>query len=78
MSSVSPQSGNNNNIKPWNEVWLCKTLLHDIMRDPNAKGFLWPVDWEGLNLPSYHKVIKRQMDLNSVLSKVEKGYYKSF
>ena len=64
MSSVSPKRGNINNIKPWNEVSLCKTLLHDIIRDPNAKPFLWPVDWEGLNLPSYPKVIKRPMDLN--------------
>ena len=77
ISSVSPKTGNNNNIKPWNEVWLCKTLLQDIMKDPNAKAFLCPVDWKGLNLESYPKVIKRQMDLHTALSKLEKGYYKS-
>ena len=70
--------GNNNRIESCREVQYCKNLLSDIMRDPNLKAFLEPVDWEGLNIPSYPDIIKRPMDLMTVRSKLEKGFYKSF
>ena len=77
VSSESSEGGISIKNRPRNEVLLCKSLLSVAMRNPNAKAFLWPVDWKGLNLESYPKVIKRQMDLHTVLSKLEKGYYKS-
>ena len=38
---------------------ICLELLKVIRNGPNAKSFLEPVDWEGLDLPNYPQIIKK-------------------
>ena len=75
VSSESSEGGISIKNRPRNEVLLCKSLLSVAMRNPNAKAFLEPVDWKGLDIPSYPKIIKRPMDLMTVQSKLDKGFY---
>ena len=78
MSSESSEMGTKNRIESCWELQYCKNLLSEIMKDPNAKAFLEPVDWEGLNIPNYPDIIKRPMDLLTVRSKLEKSFYSNY
>lgn len=55
----------------------CVTLLN-VLRSVRGKSewFNEPVDYVGLNLPEYTKIIKRPMDLGTVKTKLEGGEYK--
>ena len=56
---------------------ICLELLKVIRNDPNAKPFLEPVDWEGLDLPNYPQIIKKPMDLQTVGLKLDQGLYEN-
>mmetsp|Transcript_13569 Transcript_13569/g.19940 ORF Transcript_13569/g.19940 Transcript_13569/m.19940 type:complete len:199 (-) Transcript_13569:198-794(-) len=42
-----------------------------------SEPFLAPVDWRGLGLPDYPKIIKKPMDLGTVKNKLKTGRYHS-
>ena len=44
----------------------------------SAQFFLTPVDPVALNIPDYHKIIKKPMDLGTIESKLKQGEYENF
>merc|ERR1719474_1801645 len=59
------------------ELMECGRLLIEFMKRPETEPFNEPVDWKGLNLPDYPLIIRHQMDLGTVQSKLEGGKYGS-
>ena len=62
------------------ELRFCEEVLAEIRKskyyDWNA-AFLSPVDPVALNIPSYHKVVKKPMDLQTMWNKMSAGEYAS-
>lgn len=55
----------------------CVTVLNKLRAVPGkSEWFNEPVDYVGLNLPEYTKIIKRPMDLGTIKHKLEGGEYK--
>jgi hypothetical protein len=50
-------------------------LVNSLMARPDASPFCEPVDWRGLELFDYPKVIKKMMDLGTVKRKLERKQY---
>ncbi len=55
-----------------------KKVLGQLKKFPDADPFLYPVDWKGMGLDDYPKVVKKPMDLSSVGTKLTSGDYSSF
>ncbi|XP_068657144.1 transcription factor GTE10-like isoform X2 [Aristolochia californica] len=55
----------------------CETLLKKLMTHQFGWVFNTPVDVIKLNIPDYFNVIKHPMDLGSIKSKLDSGYYPS-
>ena len=55
----------------------CSKTLKALMKNPAAGAFLVPVDWKGLQLPTYPKIVKHPMDLGTILQKLEGSKYAS-
>ncbi|CAN1787448.1 Transcription factor GTE7 [Linum perenne] len=53
----------------------CGQILAKIMKDKCAVWFNQPVDVEGMQLFDYHHVIKKPMDLGTVKSNLDAGFY---
>ena len=51
----------------------CTALLKPLHKMEAAFAFRMPVDPEALNLPDYHTVIKRPMDLGTIQEKLDKA-----
>jgi bromodomain-containing factor 1 len=62
------------------ELRFCDEVLTELRKtkhyDINA-AFMQPVDPVALNIPSYHKIIKKPMDLQTMLTKLNGGEYTS-
>ncbi|KAK4120327.1 hypothetical protein N657DRAFT_636578 [Parathielavia appendiculata] len=62
------------------ELRFCDEVLTELRKskhyDINA-AFMQPVDPVALNIPTYHKVIKRPMDLQTMTNKLSAGEYTS-
>jgi len=54
-----------------------KRILNALKKNPNAYIFLEPVDWKGLGLSDYLKVVKNPMDLGTVGTKLANDQYSS-
>jgi len=60
------------------EEWsACKAALKEIRKHKDAAPFLDPVDWKALGIPDYPTIIKRPMDLGTVLQRLEGNEYNS-
>ena len=60
------------------EEWsACKVALKEIRKHKDAAPFLDPVDWKALGIPDYPTIIKRPMDLGTVLQRLEANEYNS-
>ncbi|MFH4979228.1 hypothetical protein AB6A40_005937 [Gnathostoma spinigerum] len=57
--------------------FIMKEVLKPAMRHKHAWPFTKPVDAARLNLPDYHKVIKRPMDMNTIEKRLRNCYYNS-
>jgi bromodomain-containing factor 1 len=44
----------------------CAACLEELEEKPEAEPFGTPVDWKGLNLPDYPKIVKKPMDLGTI------------
>ncbi|CAL9747977.1 unnamed protein product [Musa acuminata subsp. burmannicoides] len=55
----------------------CETLLKKLLSHHFAWVFDHPVDAVKLNIPDYHTIIKRPMDLGTIKSKLTSGAYSS-
>jgi hypothetical protein len=52
-------------------------LVNSLLSRSDAIPFSEPVDWRGLELWDYPKIIKKMMDLGTVKRKLERGVYKT-
>lgn len=50
-------------------------LVNSFMSHPDATPFLEPVDWRGLELFDYPKIVTRMMDLGTIKRKIERKQY---
>ena len=56
-------------------IKICSGLLKHLTNSPTVYAFLVPVDWKGLKIPQYPKMIKHPMDLGTVEGKLHGGRY---
>lgn len=62
------------------ELRFCSLILHELDKAkfaPIAGPFKLPVDPVALNIPTYHKVIKKPMDLSTMRKKLDSGEYEN-
>jgi bromodomain-containing factor 1 len=62
------------------ELKFCQEVLdelHKPVHRPVADPFLKPVDPVALNIPHYHKVVKKPMDLSTIKAKLKNGDYEN-
>ncbi|CAD5229514.1 unnamed protein product [Bursaphelenchus okinawaensis] len=55
--------------------FIAKEVLKPTLKHKHAWPFLKPVDAVKLNIPDYHKVIKRPMDLGTIEKRLKNCYY---
>jgi len=55
----------------------CKAVVRDLRKHKDAGAFLEPVDWKQLGIMDYPKIIKRPMDLGTIMKRLESGQYSS-
>jgi len=66
MPSVVKKEGKSK-LEPGSEDYkACETVLQELMDKPESEPFNVPVDWKGLGLPDYPKIIKKPMDLGTI------------
>jgi hypothetical protein len=54
-----------------------KAVVRDIRKHKDAAAFLEPVDWKALGIKDYPTIIKRPMDLGTILKRLDGGGYAS-
>ena len=62
------------------ELKFCETVCSEMNKRKHlavSYPFLQPVDPVALNIPTYHKVIKKPMDFGTVTSKLKNGHYEN-
>ncbi|PLB38237.1 putative transcription regulator BDF1 [Aspergillus candidus] len=62
------------------ELKFCQEVLDDLYKPKHylyASPFYAPVDPVALNIPTYHSIIKKPMDLSTVQSKLKTGQYEN-
>ncbi|KAK0390473.1 hypothetical protein QR680_019371 [Steinernema hermaphroditum] len=57
--------------------YIAQNVLKPALKHKHAWPFLKPVDAEKLNIPDYHKVIKRPMDMTTIEKRLKNCYYYS-
>ena len=55
----------------------CKAALRELRKHKDAAAFLEPVDWKALGIKDYPTIIKRPMDLGTVMKRLESNQYAS-
>ena len=55
----------------------CKAVVRDLRKHKDCGPFLEPVDWKALGIPDYPTIIKRPMDLGTVMKRLESNQYSS-
>jgi len=55
----------------------CKAAVKEVRKHKDAAPFLDPVDWKSLGIKDYPTIIKRPMDLGTVMKRLEAGQYSS-
>jgi bromodomain-containing protein 4 len=55
--------------------FLNKTVMKAVWKHQFSWPFQQPVDTQKLNLPDYHKIIKKPMDLGTIKKRLENNYY---
>ena len=52
-----------------------RALISHLKHQPEASDFLFPVDYIGLKIPWYPKIVKLPMDLSTIKAKLKKQKY---
>ena len=55
----------------------CKAAMRELRKHKDAAVFNDPVDWKALGIKDYPLIIKRPMDLGTVMKRLESGQYSS-
>ena len=55
----------------------CKMAVRELRKHKDAAAFLEPVDWKALGIKDYPTIIKRPMDLGTIMKRLESGHYTS-
>ena len=55
----------------------CKGVVREMRKHKDAQVFLEPVDWKVLGIKDYPTIIKRPMDLGTVMKRLDTGHYTS-
>jgi bromodomain-containing factor 1 len=62
------------------ELKFCQEVLDELLKPRHYQWmvpFYYPVDPVALNIPTYHSVVKKPMDLDTVQSKLKTGQYEN-
>ncbi|EEP80293.1 predicted protein [Uncinocarpus reesii 1704] len=62
------------------ELKFCEEVMDDLHKPKNynlASPFYQPVDPVALNIPTYHNIIKKPMDLSTIRTKLQTGQYEN-
>ncbi|KAL2365773.1 hypothetical protein RJZ56_001228 [Blastomyces dermatitidis] len=62
------------------ELKFCQEVLDELHKkkhEPIALPFYYPVDPVALNIPTYHSIIKKPMDLQTVQTRLQTGQYEN-
>ncbi|KAJ5762447.1 uncharacterized protein N7511_005829 [Penicillium nucicola] len=62
------------------ELRFCQEVVDELFKQKNynwVMPFYYPVDPVALNIPTYHSVVKKPMDLSTVQSKLKTGQYEN-
>ncbi|KAL4780738.1 hypothetical protein BJX76DRAFT_36886 [Aspergillus varians] len=62
------------------ELKFCQEVLDELHKPKHylyAMPFYFPVDPVALNIPTYHSVVKKPMDLSTISSKLQTGQYEN-
>lgn len=62
------------------ELRFCQEVLDELHKPKHylyAAPFYFPVDPVALNIPTYHSIIKKPMDLSTISSKLQTGQYEN-
>ncbi|KAL2821913.1 Bromodomain-containing protein [Aspergillus granulosus] len=62
------------------ELKFCQEVMDELNKPKHyycAAPFYYPVDPVALNIPTYHSIIKKPMDLNTVQTKLNTGQYEN-
>ncbi|OJJ44053.1 hypothetical protein ASPZODRAFT_145179 [Penicilliopsis zonata CBS 506.65] len=62
------------------ELRFCQEVLDELHKPKHysyAAPFYYPVDPVALNIPTYHSIIKKPMDLSTIQSKLKTGQYEN-
>ncbi|KAH7822906.1 putative Bromodomain containing protein [Monocercomonoides exilis] len=62
-------------VQPQEIMKFLHKLVQDLIKHKHGWPFAAPVDVEGLNIPQYRVIIERPMDLGTIKSNLESGYY---
>ncbi|GAB5356518.1 hypothetical protein AAMO2058_000296500 [Amorphochlora amoebiformis] len=54
---------------------ICQDIVEKLLEHRHAKRFEKPVDYVGLGIPTYPRIIKEPMDLGTVKKRLSKGFY---
>ena len=52
-------------------------ILKDLLENPNSDIFREPVDWQYQGLTDYPTIIKKPMDLGTIMRKLRENRYKN-
>merc|ERR1719350_1535587 len=55
----------------------CRRIIEHFKKLPSIEPFASPVDWEGLGLTDYPKIVQVPMDLSTIESNFYRGSYRT-
>ncbi|XP_028169621.1 bromodomain-containing protein 3 [Ostrinia furnacalis] len=78
VNGAPPEEGLRRQGRVTNQLqFLQKNVMKAVWKHKLAWPFQQPVDAKKLNLPDYHKIIKKPMDLGTIKKRLESNYYYS-
>jgi len=75
-SRGGPSSGGGDTLSG-DQLAQTKAAVREVRKHKDAAVFLEPVDWKGLGIKDYPTIIKRPMDLGTIMKRLDGGQYSS-
>jgi len=76
-SSGGGGSGGGGEALSGEQLSQCKAAVRELRKHKDAAAFLEPVDWKTLGIKDYPTIIKRPMDLGTIMKRLDSGGYSS-